>query len=88
MKRQIRGEKSSKNYKTDTIKQRAIYVYLPSIETANRWKKIADDEKISISKFVMEHVENSLNQAKDHIPRAELIENLQNLKEENDELRK
>jgi len=88
MKRQIQGEKSSKNYKTDTIKQRAIYVYLPSIETANRWKKIADDEKISISKFVMEHVENSLNQVKDHIPRAELIKNLQKIKEENDELRK
>lgn len=88
MKHQIRGEKSAKKYKTDTIKQRAIYVYLPSTETANRWKKIADDEKISISKFVMEHVENSLNQEKEHAPRVKLIENLQKLKDENLELRK
>lgn len=88
MKREIRGEKIAKNCKTDTIKQRAIYVYLPSIETAKRWKRIADDEKISISKFVIEHVENSLNQEKEHAPRIKLIENLQRLKEENDELRK
>ena len=88
MKCEIRGEKSSKFGKTETIKQRAIYVYLPSIETSNRWKKIADKEKISISKFVNEHVENSLNQEKEHTPRVKLIENLQRFKEGNDELRK
>ncbi len=36
----------------------------------------------------MEHVENSLNQEKEHAPRVKLIENLQKLKDENDELRK
>ncbi len=36
----------------------------------------------------MEHVENSLNQEKEHAPRVKLIENLQKLKDENHELRK
>ena len=83
-----RGVIIAKKCKTDTIKQRAIYVYLPSIETANRWKRIAVEEKISISKFVIEHVENSLNQEKEHTPRINLIKNIQRFKEENDELRK
>ena len=48
--------------KTETIKQRAIYVYLPSIEMAEEWKKRAEKAGISISKFVIEHVENSLRQ--------------------------
>lgn len=88
MKREIRGEKSAKICKTDTIKKRAIYVYLPSVETAIRWKKIADKAKMSISKFVFEHVENSLSQENELSPRVKLIENLRSLKGENDELRK
>ena len=78
----------AKIYKTETIKKRAIYVYLPSVETAERWKKVADKAKMSISKFVFEHVENSLSQENEHSPRVKLIENLRNLKEENDSLRK
>jgi len=88
MKREIRGKKSQKISKTDTIKQRAIYVYLPSVQTAKRWKEVAEKEKISISKFVVEHVENSLQQEKDHTPRSQLLENLNKLKEENNELRR
>ena len=78
----------AKIYKTDTIKKRAIYVYLPSVETAERWKKVADKAKMSISKFVFEHVENSLSQDNELSPRVKLIENFRNLKEENDQLRK
>ncbi|HEC95236.1 MAG TPA: hypothetical protein ENI45_04650, partial [Thermoplasmatales archaeon] len=69
-------KKRLKSNKTGTIKQRAIYVYLPSIETAQRWKEIAEKEGGSISKFVIEHVENSLQQEDEHIPRAKLLEKI------------
>ena len=73
---------------TDTIKQRAIYVYLPSVQTAKRWKEFAEKAKVSISKFVIEHVENSLEQEKNHTPRTQLLEDLNRFKEENNELRR
>lgn len=51
--------------KTETIKQRSIYVYLPSQEMVDRWKTLAKTSGTSISKFVAEHVENSLRQEDD-----------------------
>jgi len=47
---------------TETIKQRAIYVYLPSVEQKQRWQRHAEKLGVSISKFVIEYVENSLRQ--------------------------
>lgn len=88
MKPKNRGENSAKNYKAETIKKRAIYVYLPSVETAERWKKAADKAKMSISKFVFEHVENSLSQGNELSPKYKMIENIKSLSEENEELRK
>jgi hypothetical protein len=57
--------------KTETIKQRAIYVYLPSQEMVDRWKKLAKEHGTSISKFVAENVENSLRQEAKGEPRGE-----------------
>ena len=54
-----------KTPKTETIKQRSIYVYLPSHEMVADWKGRAKGSKVSISKFVQEHVENSLQQEED-----------------------
>lgn len=69
--------------KTKTIKQRAIYVYLPSHEMVNRWKTLANKSGTSISKFVAEHVENSLRQEEDngYLSRGSLIQENQSLKE-------
>ena len=47
---------------TETIKQRAIYVYLPSVGQKERWQRQAEKLGVSISKFVIEYVENSLRQ--------------------------
>jgi hypothetical protein len=47
---------------TETIKQRSIYVYLPSVEHKERWQRHAEKLGVSISKFVTEYVENSLRQ--------------------------
>ena len=43
------------------LKQRAIYVYPPA-HVADLWKRAAGEKKMSISKFVIEHVQNSLGQ--------------------------
>lgn len=69
--------------KTETIKQRAIYVYLPSHEMVDRWKELAKKSGTSISKFVAEHVENSLRQEEEgeYQSRSSLIDENQRLKE-------
>lgn len=48
---------------SSSIKQRAVYVYLPSVATINRWKGLATNAGVSISKFVFENVEQALEKA-------------------------
>ncbi|MFH2112421.1 MAG: hypothetical protein ABIJ47_14325 [Candidatus Bathyarchaeota archaeon] len=64
------------------LKQRAIYVYPPA-EIAQRWKDQAERSGASISRFVIEHVENSLNAETDpdYQPRTGLIEENKKLAE-------
>ena len=82
-------EKKIKKSKTETIKERAIYVYLPSEETAKRWKQLAQKAGCSISKFVIEHVENSLREeGEGHPRRVELIKQIESLKQELLEVRR
>lgn len=72
--------------KTETIKQRAIYVYLPSVEQKTRWDAYAGKQGASISKFVVEHVENSLRQVEDSNSKSmrELWKEVMQLKEQLD----
>lgn len=51
--------------RTETIKRRVVYVYLPSVDQKERWEEYAGKQRVSISKFVAEHVENSLRQEED-----------------------
>lgn len=77
--------------KTETSKDRLIYVYLPTFEMTNKWKELADQADTSISKFVIEHVENSLNQEKGQInykTRLDLLKQLGQVKKENKNMRK
>jgi hypothetical protein len=68
--------------KTDTIKQRSIYVYLPSHDMVQRWKTLAKNSGTSISKFVAEHVENSLREEEaEYKSRSTLIEENHKLSE-------
>jgi len=66
------------------LKKRAIYVYLPSVEMADRWKALAGGAGASISRFVIEHVEDSLKEeGEEGYPRrAELIKRLKGASEE------
>jgi len=68
--------------KTGTIKQRSIYVYLPSQDMVQRWKDLAKNSGTSISKFVAEHVENSLHEEEtEYKSRSTLIEEIRTLSE-------
>lgn len=49
---------------TQKIKSRVIYVY-PALKQSERWRDLAQKQGLTLSKFVMEHVENSLRQEED-----------------------
>jgi predicted RNase H-like nuclease (RuvC/YqgF family) len=82
--------KGSGKGKTETIKERAIYLYLPSQQMVREWKDLAKKSGLSISKFVREHVENSLQQEKEksYVSRVDLIKKTRTLEEENSKFRK
>jgi hypothetical protein len=61
----LQGKKS----KTETIKKRAIYVYLPSEEMVKEWKELAGKTGTSLSKFVIGHVMNSLGKEGSGLPK-------------------
>ncbi|HVX02040.1 MAG TPA: hypothetical protein VHA09_02700 [Nitrososphaera sp.] len=72
--------------KNKQLTDRAIYVYLPTVEMAQEWKALADKASVSISKFVIEHVENSLTQEEDrrgsYASRADLLKQLKEKEEQ------
>ena len=74
--------------RTETIKERAIYVYLPSIEQKERWEEYAKRQGVSVSKFVAEHVEDSLRQVEDSSYKSsgELWKEARELKEQLDKV--
>lgn len=77
------GEKS----KTETIKQRRVDVYLPSIDMKEKWSEIADERSLSLSKFVIETVEETINNNdEDFESRQELLQENRDLKEKVKEL--
>jgi len=76
--------------KTETIKDRAIYVYLPSLEMVKDWKRRAGRAGVSISKFVVERVEDSIRREEGeegYLSRAELVNRLREVEEELKRLR-
>ena len=76
--------------KTETIKDRAIYVYLPSLEMVEDWRRRAERAGVSISKFVVERVEDSIRREEgdeSYLSRAELVKRLRSTEEELKKLR-
>jgi chaperonin GroEL (HSP60 family) len=77
--------------KTPHIVKRTVNVYLPTYEMRIKWKDLAKKTGTSLSKFIIEHVENSIQQEKDENKfntRLELLKQLKNIKQENKNLRK
>ena len=62
------------------LKQRAIYSYPPA-EMSARWKKAAETSGTSVSKFVIEHVENSLGKEEGFQSRSVIIDENRHLRE-------
>ena len=65
--------------KAEIIKQCAIYVYLPSLEMVEDWKRRAERAGVSLSKFVIERVEDSIRKEEGeegYLSRLELIKRL------------
>ena len=80
-----------KKSKTETIKDRLVYVYLPSDAMVKQWKEASGKADMTLSKFVIEHVNNSLQQEQNkegYAPRAKLLEELKKIQDENKELYK
>ncbi|MDV3244219.1 MAG: hypothetical protein LYZ66_03445 [Nitrososphaerales archaeon] len=76
--------------KTETIKERSVYVYLPSAEMIEDWKSRAEKAGLSISKFVIDRVEDSLKreegEEEGYLSRLELIKKLRVAEEGNKKL--
>jgi len=75
---------------TDTIKERSIYVYLPTKDMVGSWKKEAEKAGVSISKFVIDRVEDSLKRdegEEGHLTRVELVRKLREIEEEEKKMR-
>jgi hypothetical protein len=69
--------------RTGEMKNKAIYVYSKSPQMATEWKTLAKKAGLSISKFVVEHVENSIKSTDRNVTsRLELITENSKLKDE------
>ena len=84
---------TKKKYKSTMkeAKQRLIYLYLPSQKQRDEWKELAEKANVPLTKFIIEHVENSINQEQKedgYRSRAELQEDIEKLQEENKKLNK
>lgn len=69
--------------KTDTINDRRVDVYLDSVDQKVRWAEHADEAQLSLSKFVQECVEYTLDQGgPDFISAGDQAEQLQELEDD------
>ena len=69
----------------ESIRERAVYLYTPSVQMLEGWKARARKGHIPLSKFLLEHVNNSLRQEEEedsYKPRVHLIEDLRKKDEE------
>ncbi|MFQ5870563.1 MAG: hypothetical protein ACE5IB_00170 [Candidatus Geothermarchaeales archaeon] len=51
--------------KTETIKQRTVYVYAPSEETRTRWERAAKEAGMSLSRFIVDTVDAAIREGED-----------------------
>ena len=77
--------------KTETIKERTVYIYLPSFGMLEDWKKRSQVANTSLSKFVIDRVEDSIRKDEGeggYLSRLELIRRLKKAEDELKELTK
>ena len=76
--------------KAVSINARTMNVYMPTLEMKDEWKAVAQTNNQSISKFIIERVEDSMRQNGEgpRHTRKELIDRNHDLERENEMLRK
>ncbi len=76
--------------KSETIKERTVSVYLPDLYMLNEWRKVASEHEMSLSRFIIERIEESLREQGDgeRYTRRDLVERNQQLERENGALLK
>lgn len=72
-----------------SLKGRVVTVYLPSEEMLEDWRSQAEAGGVSLSKFIIERVMDSVNRERDYsyMSRLRLIEKVRELEDENARLR-
>jgi len=73
--------------KRTPVKQRSIYVYVPTNEMADRWKKLAKKSGMSISRYVLNIVENHIGDESVSASRESLDKRLGELEGQNIQLK-
>jgi hypothetical protein len=73
--------------KTLPDQSRYTYVYHPSREHKERWKKIAAKARIPLSKFIIATVDGVVDENEEYKPRRELAAEVETLRQENIGLR-
>ena len=77
--------------KTETIKERTVYIYLPSFGMLEDWKKRSQAANTSLSKFVIDRVEDSIRKDEGeggYLSRLELVRRLKKAEDELKEVTK
>ncbi len=73
--------------KRTPVKQRSIYVYVPTNEMADRWKRLAKKSGLSISQYVLNIVENRIGDESMAASQGDLDKRLGELEGQNSQLR-
>jgi len=73
--------------KRTPVKQRSIYVYVPTNEMADRWKRLAKKSGLSISQYVLNIVENHIGDESMAASQGDLDKRLGELEGQNSQLR-
>ncbi len=73
--------------KRTPVKERSIYVYVPTNKMANRWKKLAKKSGLSISQYVLNVVENYIGDESMAASQGDLNRRLGELEGQNTQLR-
>jgi hypothetical protein len=71
--------------KTETIKERTVYIYLPSFGMLEDWKNRSQAANTSLSKFVIDRVEDSIRKDEGeggYLSRLELVRRLKKAEDE------
>jgi len=73
--------------KRTPVKQRSIYVYVPTNKMAERWKRLAKKSGLSISQYVLNIVENHIGDESVSASQGDLDKRLGELEGQNSQLR-